>query len=1710
MSGNATANLVINNLVVTNNILFRSQNTDAILNAMAIETSSPKTVEMTNCVFENNINYTNHVASMVRFGFVPSLMEVNNVVFSNNNISGAMLLIHYSKGKTVVSNLTVINNSGVDTSSGGMSAGMFRAQESGDVEISDSIFENNTVHYAGSAVFTTNTDVYLINSKFIGGKTIEIDTNVSADYYQTGNSSSVSVTATIFRGGAISVIGGRLTADNIEVINNTSGSMGGAIAAFAPFTITNSVVSGNYAKIGGGLFTTMDGTIDGVVFENNKTDRFGGAIDFGAETTINNSQFIGNYSYRNGGALYGNHNNSDLIIDNIIFQNNQALRSGGAIYFGNSVGVLSINGTDFIGNSAEEEGSAIFTRVNLNLTGNTFSGNYIYGQSLVYVANVTVSVLDGVIISGNYGLGNNASLFKFASSIAQPTVSIKNSLIYGNTTNGQATIVVENGIFMTIDRTNVYTNVNLAANGTGGLINVKSGTLLLQNSYIKNNFAANGAAVYMGSGSKATITNTLFTGHNGYNGMGQNGVIYIEDGAQVTITDSEIINNYSIASNGIIYNAGILNLSETVVTGNTVKNGTVYNAETGIISLQDITITGNRAHQGGAIYNQGVANLTNSNLVENETYNLTESETVYGKGGAIFNAEGGMFTISSGSVSNNKSAYGGGVYNCGDFSLNGGEILSNAISHSGGGVYNNTNGNFIMNNGSINLNTAQVGATSASGFGVANAGRFSMYSGEINENGVEIGGSSYTQTKGGAVYGMVGSYNIITGGDLIDNTAESGAAIYIDSTAVATIKSVNIINELRWTTTKSFGKAIYGNGATVTMSFVTIKGSSSYSSNNYGTIYALSSTVKIQNCEIVDNLDNIGVASFIGGSLDMYNTVFEGNTASYDSNSYGILLLENLNSFVLDYCEFTDNSSNNEAGAIKIKLSDSKLNGKIVSCLFDGNEAGTNGGAISIDSTSTENTDSYLQIDNCEFVKNEATENGGAIYVGGGNGIMVEIKDTTFGGWVDKNSDTIVDSNETYGNEAKNGGAIHFADNSTAIGIIFKGDVNISYNKASEVGAGIFYTYSHDGNDEIYHYNLRFDTGCYAVVKNNTLTGGYESNIYMKNSADLAIIITGLDESSEIGLSFEDASGNNLNAGDVIVKGFSSDAVISSSDVKAFFYDSGVFNFKLDTTNNQIVLCEATAGSLTVIAGDLVYTVDGTYKFVTVDDLLVLGSTDYSVTFASEENGAYSENSPKFISKGTYTVWYKVVDNTNSAEVKGSIVVKLIGRILVVTEAPEVSINKGETLSQATFRRGLVQCDGSAVSGTWEFEDGTATPTGINTKYKLIFKPSNDLIYENTAYIYTTVNMTFYKVYYFNDGTNVGFFNNRPTGSYGAWVAPTSFTGITSLPEMVSCMQEGGQIYFVSTYYVGRNGTIEENVLTDKTIYLGKYGPWEADNMIVLPNETTTVKLTFGGTGKIVISGTIGYSSQFVEKPVFESYGILEFNEIVEIVGFYNLLGGSAVIDNYGTLYLNGCKMLNNRSTNTNTAITNHGAISNFGTVIINGGEYKGNRCSSSTSIKGYGGFMYNTGVVIINSGVFTRNYGSHGGAFYSNGGNIVFNGGSIYGNYAYNYGGGIYATNNAQIDLNGGSVMMNSVPNASTGPAIYNDGASVFINGTDMRFNVASSIGLEEVNSKENNNINNLVLAVLVGLVGCILVACLILFILQKKAKLFKIKARK
>ena len=516
------------------------------------------------------------------------------------------------------------------------------------------------------------------------------------------------------------------------------------------------------------------------------------------------------------------------------------------------------------------------------------------------------------------------------------------------------------------------------------------------------------------------------------------------------------------------------------------------------------------------------------------------------------------------------------------------------------------------------------------------------------------------------------------------------------------------------------------------------------------------------------------------------------------------------------------------------------------------------------------------------------------------------------------------------------------------------------------------------------------------------------------------------------------------------------------------------------------------------VANDVIHAVDGKFKSVTAEDIQVIGVTDYTVTFASAEDGNYTAEGPKYTTKGTYVVWYKVVDNTGKNDpIIGSVKLKLTGKILLLENRPTAYLNKGETLSLATFKNGLVLSDGSAVSGKWEFENGTITPTNTTQKYKVIFKPNNQYIYENEVSTFVTINISYNRVFYVEDGFYVDKEGTKPTG-------------IKLLSEMVSCMEDLGSIFFVTTYVVGSSGVISEDVYTDKQIYFGVTPLLGNNNMISLPSGTP-VKLTLGGgVGKIIIDGRAGYSVYNILAPLFNNRGILTLKSNVKIEQFSNTEGGASVVENHGTLYLNGCTMYNNRS-NSETALCKGGTIYNTGDVYINGGDYRYSRAHNSSNANGLGGFMYNEGgSVVINGGNFGRSLATNGGLIYSNDGLITVNGGNIYGCHAYEYGGAIYLTNMAQLTINGGSIMLNRA--GKEGAGVFVDNCVIYVNGGVVKYNtVTSSVGFDTpgVDEEEQTSSLNWV----VGLLSALTIAAIfvvVVMILRPKNKKIKIKVKK
>ena len=1710
---------------ISNNVKCGSGNVQGF--ALAIEDSI---VNLQGVVANNNYS-VNTVYALCEISLYNCDGIVKDVVLTGNTLQGAPLRFSSSaalSNSITVENAYIANNRntiGGNADKEYSGAGIY-SRYYDDLKINNSIIENNTTtEYLGTGILGANAKITLNNTIVRNNNSKTKDLNVDNSLIKTNvgfNDVEFAFTGigSVRGGGGIAVYGGNLTVNGGEISGNTTSGLAGGIMAYAPVLLNGTKVYNNASVVGGGMILTSDSTIINSEIYNNYARDYAGAIWVGAKLTITNSKVYNNSTQGDGAGIYSKVEQSSLVIDGVLFKNNTALGSGAGVYFENALGSITLNNSEFVNNTSNGLGTALYSEIEVNIKNTKFVANNINGDSLIYYGFVRSATLENVSISGNFGNGEQATLFGFGDAINNgiPRFNIVNSAIYGNLTQKKALIEITNNLYLSILDSTVYGNVNSGEDGKGGLISVLKGTFKLENGQLSNNFAANGASVYFANGTSGLFINSVITGHsNGLNNYCQNGAVYIDIGAEAKFINGEIKDNYVSNLNGVIYNNGSLEMTGTEVYNNLTNIGSIYNDSAGIASFENVVIYENTANKGAGIANFGIINFVSGAITSNTAVDIVNPDTsiTYGEGGGVYNGDTGIFTLTDGEISTNIAGHGAGVYNNGQFILNNGIISTNYMTHSGGGIYNNIAGQLVINGGTISNNTPVEGATNTSGFGVANAGSMVMNGGEISNNYTLTTSASFISSKGGAIYGFTSSsHTRIIGGKLVDNAAGLGAGIYLEGGAVLDVYNVTIDNETRLINAKIYGRAIYSNSSTVNLINATIKSTASINSNNcYGSIYAQNSSVNISDCEFSANKENYGVITCIGGSLYITNSVFENNQTQYDVNAAsGIINIEDVYYFEIEDSSFVNNKTNGN-GVLRLKITN-KFTGLIDNCSFVGNTAIKNGGAIAIFSETEGINNSELTISNTTFTKNNAGNSGGALYVNGGNGTTINLLNTMFGGWIDHDEDGVLDENENYGNIAgTNGGAICIAENETSpVSVVIKGEIEISYNKAN-IGGGIYYAYSNPTNTAENYYNLHLESGLYANITHNSSSEG-DSNLYMLDSADLRILSTGLVKDSNIGITLVKNGNSEPNIGDVIIKSYNDGLPLNTTDFKAFHYDMGRFDLKLDSNQNQIILVSSSyQGSMVVNASDVVYGLDGKYKTVTAEDIRVIGVSDYSITFAKEENGVYTENAPKYMSKGNYTVWYKVVNNNNPSEtVKGSLTLKITGKVLVIKEAPIASLNKGENLSQATFKGGMAISNGSSVSGTWAFADGSVQPSDTTQKYKLIFTPFNDDIYENEASIYVNVNISYYKVYYYSDGTNSGFFTDREH---------LVSTGIKNLSEMVSCMQDNGAIFFMSTYIVGSTGVTEENVLSNKKVFISRYALHADAPIISLPENASTLKLSIGGgSGEIIFEGRHGYAAYNETAPLFENYGILILNSNVSVSGFINIAGEASVVKNYGQLYLNGCQIYNNRSTST-TVNCKGGAIANYGEdaiVYFNGGDYRLNNTQGNTTYYGFGGFMYNEGgTVVINSGFFARNglwadaHPTHGGFLYTDGGEVIINGGEIMFNYAWRgYGGAIYATNGAEVKLNGGRILINLASSGGAGIYIAENTSEVIVNGGEIKFNVLSSANIitDSVVSDDKQEVSlSSVIINSASVIICLVLIVFSVYFYLPKSKKFKIK---
>jgi CSLREA domain-containing protein len=278
--------------------------------------------------------------------------------------------------------------------------------------------------------------------------------------------------------------------------------------------------------------------------------------------------------------------------------------------------------------------------VNRNLTINGSQKITVDGASKVNVLTVnggTVTLENFTIANGKCsGFGAAGGITNFS------TLTILNMTFSGNDGyHGSCVGAIQNSGALTV-RNSLFSQ-NLGFYGAG-IYNDGSdsnnATLNVTNSKFTGNLYGTGTGIYNGLFGKATISTSAFSGNSTSDGAFGGA---IENYGALTVDTTDISEN-SAHDGGGIYNGGTLNLTNSLVSGNSagLNGAALYNdgsASPATLNVTNTTITQNSAsYLSGGIHNYtgGTLNVTNSTIWGNTTQDFPHhSGGIYNEGTSV-------------------------------------------------------------------------------------------------------------------------------------------------------------------------------------------------------------------------------------------------------------------------------------------------------------------------------------------------------------------------------------------------------------------------------------------------------------------------------------------------------------------------------------------------------------------------------------------------------------------------------------------------------------------------------------------------------------------------------------------------------------------------------------------------------------------------------------------------------------------------------------------------------------------------------------------------------------------------------------------------------------------------------------------------------------------------------------------------------------------
>jgi hypothetical protein len=332
----------------------------------------------------------------------------------------------------------------------------------------------------------------------------------------------------------LTLSGGRVSTDGGGAIRLQGSGM---------LTVRDSVIAGNFASNGGGIFSALDGTlsISGSTISGNTAmlGSGGGINNAYGNTVLNSSTLSNNTSTYSGGGLFSPEDGTITITDSQITGNRvtEDGNHGGGVYSGN--GSLTISRSTISGNTSEGDGGGLYSiGGTFAITSSTITNNQAgYSGGGIFNDGGTLS-LTASRVSDNtalYGDGGGISNNTAALTLTRSTISGNRSVTDGGGISNNS------GLIHAIES---LMNANTSG-GDGGAIATITGGVTLTNSTLSGNAAnVRGGAVQSDSAPVRAVNSTLTLNTANIAGGGIN-VTAANTGESIMIQNSIIAGNTS-------------------------------------------------------------------------------------------------------------------------------------------------------------------------------------------------------------------------------------------------------------------------------------------------------------------------------------------------------------------------------------------------------------------------------------------------------------------------------------------------------------------------------------------------------------------------------------------------------------------------------------------------------------------------------------------------------------------------------------------------------------------------------------------------------------------------------------------------------------------------------------------------------------------------------------------------------------------------------------------------------------------------------------------------------------------------------------------------------------------------------------------------------------------------------------------------------------